>query len=300
MQRPAEWRRSAQPLGLEAGRPHAAPGQPRSADPTAPPPPWTSARLVLAGHKQVLQPTAHPQSHHSGPLTGERAASRSHSVPHRLPPPAPQPSTSPGSSACSAAGQPQRCCPAAAARRPARALMTPPAADVPPRSLPALTAAMEMERAWSQRTHEHVRQACENGAAMIDTLARQSGKSWGAWERSGDRAPPAPHFSQLSKACFPAPATLPDPAAQVYSVAHGASPPARGGRGWTAALRCLPTARQPAQLAQPPPPPFLLNPLLQPFPPTPALCRSLVRLRLLASAAAGRLGCVRAQGGAAT
>jgi lipid-binding SYLF domain-containing protein len=31
-----------------------------------------------------------------------------------------------------------------------------------------------MERAWSTRTHEHVKEACENGSAMIDKLAKLS------------------------------------------------------------------------------------------------------------------------------
>jgi hypothetical protein len=34
-----------------------------------------------------------------------------------------------------------------------------------------------MERAWSTRTHEHVRQACEEGSDMIEKLAKQSGEA---------------------------------------------------------------------------------------------------------------------------
>lgn len=33
-----------------------------------------------------------------------------------------------------------------------------------------------MERAWSTRTHEHVRDACTQGSAMVDQLAKQSGE----------------------------------------------------------------------------------------------------------------------------
>lgn len=111
-----------------------------------------------------------------------------------------------------------------------------------------------MERAWSTRTHQHVKEACENGSAMIEKLSKLSGKcGWPSdrgrrqWRHpAGDARAhrrlnfprlslPRTAFSSpsciLSKTCNTAyqPASLVKlpacydflaPAAQVYSVAH--------------------------------------------------------------------------------
>jgi hypothetical protein len=56
-----------------------------------------------------------------------------------------------------------------------------------------------MERAWSTRTHEHVREACENGSAMIDKLAKMSGGA--VWVLQGCRPlGPAPQLTLADSA----------------------------------------------------------------------------------------------------
>lgn len=83
-----------------------------------------------------------------------------------------------------------------------------------------------MDRAWSTRTHEHVREACDAGTQMIEKLASMSGSArlrqqsasqalplWVSTPQHPTAAPPG--HPPLTPTASPA-----LHAAQVYSVAH--------------------------------------------------------------------------------
>lgn len=185
---------------------------------------WLARRPVRPAHTlcccralAALLRALQQEPTNSGPVSASKQ------VPRRLPLP-----TAPTASSRCTAFRRRRHQRSRRLPRPRRTLTPAPAAPPLPHSQ-----AVMMERAWSQRTHEHVRQACDNGAAMIDTLARQSGEQRGLERERGEgtargRAS-ALHSSQASVTSI---CSLGSPLLPLWPCSPGVQRGARVSPGW--------------------------------------------------------------------